>query len=209
MGSAAAGARNLCPHCGAMLAPGREVCWLCGGAAAARPGGAAVAAATAAARIQSGSFAEYRPAATRGRFQFGLSSLLLIMTLVAILCSIIKMAPGLGIVLAILALPALVRTCIAASQEGASGQPMPFGKKLGVFLLTMVMSYAVLAAAGIAASVAFFFTCLATLGISPRGANADDTPLLVGSIAGGIVAVVVAAALTWLFWKISRRRRTG
>ena len=86
---------------------------------------------------------------------------------------------------------------------------MPVGKKLGVFLLTMVMSYAVLAAAGIAASVAFFFTCLATLGISPRGANADDTPLLVGSIAGGIVAVVVAAALTWLFWKISRRRRTG
>ena len=93
-----------CPYCGAPLQPDQTTrCWLCHGvpaAATARTAGAG------------------QPVDTKARFQYRLSSLLLIMTLIAILSGLIAMHQGFGIVVAILALPALVRTCITATRVG-------------------------------------------------------------------------------------------
>jgi hypothetical protein len=129
------------------------------------------------------------------------------MTLVAILCSLIKMNPGLGIVVAILAVPALIRTCITAWRRGTYDRPMPVATKIGVFVLTLLMAGVVLVATVTAAVAAFFFACAATSGrpSQPLGPGGPDLPTLVGGLAG----LVVAVSLTWFFWIISRRRRKG
>ena len=50
-------------------------------------------------------------------FQFGLSSLLLITTLVAVIMSVSVMVPGIGILLAIISVPALVRTYVLVRRK--------------------------------------------------------------------------------------------
>jgi len=282
---------GYCRQCGVMLKPGQTKCCLCH--AEPSPGATTEAAP---ARKPAAGGGSAGPAT--GRFQYGLSSLLLFTTLLAILCSIASMSPGLGIVVAILSVPAIVRTCISASWRGARGQPMSFGKKVAVFLLTLPMIVTVIVAAGaaffftylgaqsmgggdigrpgaisekvtfalsgsvavavtilltwlfwrisrpgacgqpisvsrapaafvltlvmlvvviLAAGAAFFFTCLATSGIAERlidsgviaRRHADEVRFGVAPALGGIAALVVAIILTWLFWKISRRKRNG
>ncbi len=58
---------------------------------------------------------EYQQHAT---FQFGLSSIMLIITLAAVLLGVYEMAPGIGIALAIVAIPALIPTCIISMRKG-------------------------------------------------------------------------------------------
>ena len=148
-----------CPKCGAQLKPGHAKCWLC--------------IADARSRATAANLGKSRPIEPTGRFQYGISTLLLVITLVAILCSIIKMNPGLGIVVAILVIPALLRTCISAARSRAHGQPISSGEKAGVFATTTLMSIVVMVAAGIAAFftffVTFFITCFAGILNAWRG----------------------------------------
>ncbi|MCY2994350.1 MAG: hypothetical protein NTY19_41735 [Planctomycetota bacterium] len=185
-----------CRECGAPLKLDQAQCWLC----QSKP------VATTANKAGAG-----RPVDSRAAYQYSLSSLLLIMTLIAILCSIFNMHPGLGIAGAIFAVPALVRTCLVASGRRARGQTLTPGGKVSVFLLTLAMIVTVLVAAG----AAFFFTCLATLVIgnfkpvgTGSGANsAGNTLLLAGFTLSLVVALAIGISLTWLFWKLSHRKR--
>ena len=100
-----------------------------------------------------GSRAEYQE---RVRFQFGISSLLLLMTLTAVFFGLFSMAPGLGIAAMIVAVPALVPTSIIAMRKGSRGRPMTALQRIGVFAAWVGLVVVVLVAAGIA----FFITCL-------------------------------------------------
>jgi hypothetical protein len=140
--------------------------------------------------------------------QYGISSLLLAITFAAIICSLIKMNPGLGIVAAILTIPAAVRTILVAFRRQESGAPMSTGGKASVFLLTVAMSLGVAVAACTAFCATFFLTCSAVLmGGSKAGPTGD--PLGVAFVFGSIAAVGVAIAVTFLFWRVLRRNRTG
>jgi hypothetical protein len=136
--------------------------------------------------------AAYRPGGTGGRFQFGLSSILLVVTFFAIICSIIKMSPGLGIVIAILALPALVRTCVVVLRHNAEGDPLSVRKKVVVFVLTLCMILLVAVAVICALVVAFTAICGSMV---PRDPDFGWTLLF------GAIGLTIAPLLAWLLWK--------
>ena len=193
MGLSQSVSSNFCPHCEALLSPGWTECWLCGASAP-------TAVTAPFPNVPQG---ECRPA-SRGRLQYGLSSLLLFMTLVAILCSITSMSPGLGIGLIILSVPALVRTCVVAPRSGVHGQPMSVRAKTAVFLITIPVVVFVC----VTAAAAFFATCGVTMGIGGTVSGRWDSSLVVAVILGSIVGLMVAVLLTRLLLKSSRRRHT-
>jgi hypothetical protein len=129
----------------------------------------------------------------RMRFQFGIASLLLITTLTAIILSIFKMAPGVGIVLSILALPALLRTIILAMQKRSRGKPMSASGKILFFFVWMGLAGVFLAVIGASAVAMFLTICFSA------GSKADPTPFLA---AIGIGALLLLGLLIWAFRRI-------
>jgi hypothetical protein len=185
---------GCCPQCGAALIAGQPKCWLCH---AESPAGADVESVAWVLQPR----VEHPSAAPAGHLQYSLSSLLLFMTIVAVLVGIIAMHQGIGIVVAIVALPLLAHACFATArrkarvQSPSSGggvgkervQSSSAGSTLAAALLTLAMVVTVPVAAG----VAFFFACAASLVSSPGGRD----PLM----AGGMAALVVGGAATCLF----------
>jgi hypothetical protein len=184
-----------CPQCDAQVDPAAKYCWLCNATLSSPSAGAAPLSPF---RAQLGDSSS-RP------LQYGISSLLLVITFVAILCSIIKMNPGLGIVIAILTLPAMIRTVLVAFRQRESGKPMSAAGKTGVFFLTMAMSLCVVVASCAAFCFTFFFTCLAAASV--KGGGMRDDLLTVPLIVGGIAAVGVAVLITFVFRAALRRGR--
>lgn len=173
--SSSSSARGRCPECGAELATGQARCWLCERKLS---------------EAESGNpYASPQPAGENVDFQFSLASLFLIMTLVAVGTGLFLVAPGFGVLFAVLCVPALVRTIVAAKQQRRAGAPLTIGDKTGVF----VMSFFIMVAIGIAASVAFGVACsggaLLGLGI---GGN-DPSPAILLGIGFGLVAAIPLA----------------
>lgn len=133
--------RTSCPECGAPLPTKANYCWLCGKAL--RP--------LATAAAQPPAAFEHRAA-----YQFGLSTLMLIVTLCAVLLGVFRISPGVGLALVLLATPPLVRTCIATARRKARGQPVPPLTKLGIFASTLGIVIVVVAAS----IAAFWAVCL-------------------------------------------------
>jgi hypothetical protein len=134
----------------------------------------------------------------RTQFQFSLASLMLIVTLTAVLLGVGGMAPGLGIALAVLASPALVRTSVVAALSRARGKPMSVGAKVALFVVSLIVAVVI----AIAAGAAFFVSCLAGAVAAPGGGS-----LIVGMTCGLLGALSVAGLLLWAFWL--RKRRKG
>ncbi len=181
-----------CRDCGAPLKLDQAQCWLC----QSKP------VATTANKAGAG-----RPVDSRAAYQYSLSSLLLIMTLIAILCSISALHPGLGIAVAILVVPPLVRTCLTAARRKTRGQPLSAGGKVAMFLLTLAM----FAAVSMAVGAAFFFTFLATcaVGVSLQqgGLQTSVNTLFWAAIILGLVGgLAVGTLYTWIFWKLLHRK---
>ncbi len=136
-----------CPSCNARQVPGDLQCWLCGAKASV--------AALAGSRPDTSSPSLPDVAQTAGRFS--LATLMLFMTLAAIVCGVIGIAPGLGIFLAIVLIPILAHTFILSSREESRGHALRPGQMIQLFL----MSVAVVCMTGLAASIAFGVTCFA------------------------------------------------
>jgi hypothetical protein len=189
---------DSCPKCGAVRKPGRAICWLyC--AALPRPGTGGAVFEDAAAIWE-----PPRLDPPAGSFQFGLSSLFLLMTLAAILCSVIKMNPGLGIAMAILSTPALVWTMVAASRRRSRGNPMSPGRKAGMFIVALLAVVGAVVAVVGAFVVAFLATCATTRTGAGQYDFGDPVAALV---IGGIAAFGVVLFLCILFRKVTRRNR--
>jgi hypothetical protein len=137
--------------------------------------------------------AEYQE---RVMFQFGISSLLLLMTLTAVLFGLFSMEPGLGIAAMVLAVPALVPTSIVAMRKGSRGRPMTALQRVGVFTAWVALMMVV----AIAAGIAFFITCLVGTAVSPGGGSYPN--LEAGMVLGGIAALVVAVLMFILFMRV-------
>ena len=141
-GNAAGSPFRHCPECQATRRPDAKYCWLCG--AALEP--------IAAEAVQPSVGSERRAA-----YQFGLSTLMLMVTLAAVVLSVFRMSLGVGLALVFLTTPALVRTCITAARRKARGQPMSPLAKTGVFAATFGIVVVVVAAS----IAAFFAVCFA------------------------------------------------
>ena len=148
--------RRICPECRAVCQPRAAHCWLCGGELGR---GAEVAGSS----VPSGAvFAwDRQPPGKMDRrpsFQFGLSTLLLMVTFAAIVFSTFKMAPGLGIALVVLAGPALIRVSLRSMAAQASGQPLSASDKakmaarttITVVIILAILAVTLVVVAGIA-----------------------------------------------------------
>jgi len=98
------------------------------------------------------------PGEHRAAYQFGLSTLMLIVTAAAVVLGVFRTHLGVGLALVFLAAPALVGTCIVTVRKRARGQPLTPAGKVGVFVVSLVI-VAVVVAASIGA---FFAVCLAS-----------------------------------------------
>jgi hypothetical protein len=141
-----------------------------------------------------------QPLAEHAAAQFSLDTLFLIITLVAVCLGAFLLAPGLGVLLALVGAPALVRTMIAGARRRQAGAPLTTGQKIGAFALSFALVFAV----GWAGLIAFFSVCLATgLAGLALGGNGGDWVIAVALGAGTLVAIPLTI---WLLW-ISRPRR--
>jgi hypothetical protein len=119
-----------------------------------------------------------------GPGQFSLASLILVMTLVAVCLGVLMAAPGLGILLIIVAVPALVRTVVTGSQQKGTGAPLSLGQKVVAFITSLGLMIAVGIAGIIAFEIACWGSCAAVAVVAGEGEGAFYTGLILGAVAG-------------------------
>jgi hypothetical protein len=115
-------------------------------------------------------------------------------------------APGVLIVVLILATPALIRTILQTSRPNPDN---PFARGPNVATL-FLSSLGIVAVVGLASGVAFFTTCFVVClgGLSVGSLNRGgpgDWILYVSVGAGGVVGLVVAICMLWLLWPQKNR----
>ena len=157
-----------CPQCSAPLPTQAKFCWLCGVSLRPNVPNAAVPNTPESAPI-------IEP---RAAYQFGISTLLLAMTMLAVLMGTFAIEPGIGLAVAFLATPPLIRTCIVATKRKTRGQAMSPLAKLGVFSSTLGIVIVV-----VAGSIgAFFAVCFTDYLLS--GPKKYDGPRIETTLTG-------------------------
>lgn len=174
-----------CPECGAEHHAGARRCWLCGAELAGEPSAAPA----------STSADTEATAAT-----FSLSSLFLVMTLVAVCAGVFAAAPGLGIIFAVLATPALVRTIFITAKQKSRGTAVTPGQKIVRFLGSIGVVLLVFLSIGVALLTACLTAC-AGYELDPN----KGTFIFPSMVIGGVVGLPLAGWLLWLIWRWQRK----
>jgi hypothetical protein len=210
---------STCPDCGAPLAGAGVPCGRCQGAEASQES------LSTASEPPTTPFAEgWTPpspphpvplpdAPQHAGFHFSLASLMLFVTLVAVIMGVASVAPGLAIALAVLAVPALVHTAVLAMRRRARGEPLSPADKLSLFL----SSAGALLISLLAAGIAFYATCWVGFfagagvgaGVGVRGYDSIGWGLMTGVIAGVLAGIVVAVLLIRAFLLMFSRPSLG
>src|SRR5437868_2621312 len=150
-----------CPECGAALSAEEEACWLCGRKAN---------------ETKVNPYSPPRPTGeTNIGLQFSLASLFLFTTLAAVCFGLFALSPGLGIVVTVVALPALVRTVLATQHRKQAGQRPALSVKIFEFIVSAT-TVTVAAAAGM---VAFVPVCTAA-SLGSMAVWKDNTAIAIG-----------------------------
>jgi hypothetical protein len=171
-------AEVVCISCGATNAPWDTQCWLCkhplGG------GGKA---------DDSVVLAQAVPVQT----QFGLSTILLVITVLCICLGLISVAPGLIVPLVVIVAPALVRTAVATR---LSSGPVSVGDKIATFSASL----GIIVLIWIAGLVAFGTACtLIVIGGASMNFSNDAIGFLL--LLGVCAALGAFAFMIWLLYK--------
>ena len=184
--------RVRCPHCDAENPPGERTCWLCREAIASACGD----------EVSSKDFV--RPSSGRAdtnTWTFHLSSLMIVIAIIAIFLGLLREVPGLSILLVIVATPAVVRTCVATSRRRAKGAPMTRVERLWAF----AGSVGVVAVTGAASTAAFSAICFgsAFLGAAATSGQRGSYPglagLIWGAMIGGGLGFIIAVYVFYRF----------
>ena len=188
---------RLCPACGAELLSGASRCWLC--------------------------HADVEPAADgEGRFSgpgtpgqtalsepaggFSLASLMMFVTLAAVVMGVSSIAPGVGIPLGIVLLVVWLRTTLVAKHRRAHGQVVTREEKLHLFLASFGATLAMLTVTCIAGCGAFIAACFACMGTwAALGGDTIGVELIAWTVFGLVALAIGVPVLRWIA-KIIRRR---
>lgn len=170
---------RICTECGATFPEEAQSCWLCRadvqrailappvrtagsegpgtGARAEKPTIPAATPAAAASPFAGGAAGVdfHRHAA----FQFHLSTLMMLVTLASVIMGVFMTVPGLGILLAVLAVPAFLVTVIKSARREARGRPMSRADKVVTFLGTIGVVIGLIALLVLAGFVALWIMC--------------------------------------------------
>jgi hypothetical protein len=123
------------------------------------------------------------------------------MTLVAVCLGVFLVAPGLGIIVAILVAPALIHVLVGRHREAGAGKPTTAGARLASAAATTAAALAALALGGTAFGVAIFASCIVESRVlAPRmPAGSQDlvafTLIGISSLIGLVAAGCVYAML--------------
>lgn len=169
-----------CPHCGEMLNLKGDSCPKCGD----NP-------------YRSPSPVDARPGAS-----FGLATLLGVITIIAVCLGMGMLYPPLGIGLAVLCTPALIRTGIAMQRRQRRGDSPAWEARVVFFL----GSVGIMLGLAVATGVTFYATCWAGFaagtGISSMAGAKEYDPLGYGLVTGLVLGVAVGLiVLVWLGFK--------
>ncbi|HEX3996971.1 MAG TPA: hypothetical protein VHX65_00295 [Pirellulales bacterium] len=175
----------VCPECGAAFSGEGTYCWLCGW----RTGDPVSADPKQRAKPRRNPHVALPNTGKRLQWTFSLSTLFLWTALIAVVMGVVRIAPGLGIPLAVLSLPAALQTtAIALNRRRRSGMPLTLGNKIADFVESMAMVIVFAAVSVFTAIAAFVATCTAT-GFSFVGSvyhgNGGTLFTWVAAIAGG------------------------
>jgi hypothetical protein len=174
----------VCPMCGAENSRGAARCFLCG---------QSLAGAT--------EFVPAKPSTEPEpgrRPTFQITSIMLLIALIAVFVGVFHEAPGLALMLAVPGSIALLRTFAASGDRPG---PRSWFDHVAVFFGT----FAAVVTVAIAAGVSFFATCLAIVSTSPGPYGGSN--LVPGLIFGVIIGLAVMIGLTMAFIRWSRRTR--
>lgn len=193
-------ARLWCGTCLAPLKPGEQVCSRCGwkvGAVAASPALRSSPDKTLA--------DEGPPAFDRGTSAtFSLGTLLLAITVFCVLLGITVAAPGLGIPLALLAVPPAIRTAMVVRRRKDGGLKTSGAEKATLFVMSAFVTWVIVICLISSCCLTFCGVCAGGLLLS--GGNPDEQVLLMFA---GAVTLVVGILVVWAFsfWIRGRWRR--
>jgi hypothetical protein len=190
-----------CGECGALLGD-RDVCWLCGApvvvsAELVHPPGV------------SPFVPDWEQKRRASASQFSLESLMLVITLISVCLGMIVAAPGIGLLVVIVAVPALVRTLVVGRYRKEAASPLNLGEKVMAFLASTGIIIGIMLAGLIAYWVACIGTCFAVLGVAQTAteqSSAEFWAVSVSIVTGAIVAIAVVG---WLIWQSLPRRPKG
>lgn len=192
-------ATHHCPQCGADLT-GQPRCWLCYSETGARS------AIDPPPIVRSRADLLIPPPAHHVPWQFGLDSLLLMMTFAAVLVGAFAAAPGLGVALALVSAAPLLRTVVVARKGRVAGAPLTTGQKA----LSFVAGVAFIVVLAVSVGIAFYLTCwvgflAGTFGGAAFGIRGLDL-LAPGFLIGGIFGVASGIAVAvWIIRRTIRR----
>ncbi len=131
-------------------------------------------------------------AAGQGRkigFQFSISTLLLMMTLAAVVLSVFQVEPGVTVLLVLLAAPALLRTWDVTLRRQLQGQALSPRQKIALFLSSLVLVVAIIIAV-IVTLAAVGAACCAIAELQNFGAAALPVLAVTGCLAAVCVVVL-------------------
>ncbi len=124
----------------------------------------------------------------------------LLVGLILVFGVLVSIAPGFGILLAVLTAPALIRTAVVITRKRSQGKVLSGGEKSLLFLA----SIAAVVTAGVAATTAFAITCVAScFGLmiwqAKTKGNVDQalTAMLATSVVVGLLTGVIVLLLLW------------
>lgn len=132
------------------------------------------------------------------------STVLLIVILVSVFLSLFIAAPGLGITLSILALPALVRTMMVVEKNRQLGRPVSTLSSIGLMLGSIGVTFIVICVTVFAAALTFCLSCIGVFSASTGGGPALFIPVVFTIL---VTAVLVLGFSSWI--RERWRRDTG
>ena len=112
-------------------------------------------------------------------------------------------APGLGVLFAIVATPALVRTMVITSQQKSRGMATTPGEKLVAFLGSTGVVLLVILSIGLALFTACWTACGGAALVSVAGYQA----MWVGGTVGGAVGLFLSGRALWRIWHPRTRHK--
>jgi len=191
-----------CPDCGAPFPEVGISCWLCGW----KLGDPVGVLPWVKPPSKENPYTSPAPPPDRGdlKWTFSLSTLFLWTALVAVVMGVVRIAPGLGIMLGIISFPAAILTISVASyRKRRSGRALTVPEKILAFVESFALFFLIATAVVVAAIGALAVICLSSTSPSNR-LGVDNGSLLLtifGCAAGFAVIVFIVCFLARTLWR--------
>jgi hypothetical protein len=125
---------------------------------------------------------------------YQISTLMLLIALIAVCLGVMHEVPGLGIALFLVMIPALVRTTTGAARRRAEGRPMSWQERAIVFAASM----GIVVLTGLAALITFVAICFPTgMFMIGSGSQAGFVVAIALGIVGAIVVCFLVGRALW------------